>query len=189
MSSRRFLILVAGIVCSGCGDLDSSSYRSKISDLVFDFRQVFQTRTILMSNLNPSYDTNTVSEAQLLGLSNSSVLIEDRYPYSVSLDCERDFSFIGKGSGQLSSPTRFVTAAHVISNNATDEFFITFGGENQDSWVPDPERHAQEEDPLLANRLWQIGLENWSLNKVRVESLSLCKSGGSVEELSREAGA
>jgi hypothetical protein len=81
-------------------------------------------------------------------------------------DCKLDERKQGNGSAQLVSPDRLVTAHHVISNAGLSLFTIRFDNSNPDGfWYADADYNkADEENPLLANRLWQIGLESWAIN-------------------------
>lgn len=98
-------------------------------------------------------------------------------------------TILSSGSATLSSDSRLITAWHVVGDEVPDEdsrvwIHATFGG------AYDPDTHVglgtfvsdfdpgtfpvememtydyrsdeQHENPLLANRLWQLGLESWA---------------------------
>ena len=70
-----------------------------------------------------------------------------------------------RGSAQLISPDRLSTADHNVINKPQEiKFGLSFDGgpEGGGDWVADPDGTTFSENPLLANRLWQLGLENWA---------------------------
>lgn len=159
-------LLLSVISLTACGELtpEDTITLSRKHAIVFDQRKTHQSRTLLdRAILSSPEERKRLAQSALL--TTGSALLS----YEGVLSPKNACSFVDseiKASAQLISPTRLVTAHHNISNASPTTFDIQFDGNSPDdgSWIKDPDWPADEENPLLPNRLWQLGLDYWALD-------------------------
>lgn len=135
--------------------------------LIFDQRNTYQSSTLTINNLGLNIDTRIPSQLATLSTGTAYLKADKiiKFQNGTCILTEET----ADGSAQLTSPTRLATAHHNISNAANSKFVIHFDGTNEDSnegkWIWDQDGNdGTEENPLLANRLWQLGLDYWAEN-------------------------
>jgi len=175
---RKNLALCIMTTFIGCSN-NTSEEQTKTSNLIFDNRKTHQSRVLLDKAVQTSDPVTQRRYAQsaFLSTGNASLRIE-RY-YDVKNNCDPNDKFERYGSAQLTSPNRLVTAHHVVSNLADDYVHVVFDGDYKSQpsrgwWADDADYQATvtdcttmdrcEENPLLANRLFQLGLDYWAVN-------------------------
>ena len=163
-------------VSLSCGFNDSSpEYEQRHSNMTFNGGSSGQTMLLGPDAVTSAPSSNLKTYSQLNLLAQSASMLEVHLPLNSSTSCEPR-SINSLSSAQLVSPSRLITAHHNIRNlNPDQDLTVTFGGSDGTYWRRDPflgSSHFsplspnKQENPLLPNRLWQIGLEGWAPNYV-----------------------
>ena len=183
-----FFGVLALLTHSACGPVtDDDGLESSHSALVFGMRDVRQARSHLQNAAGHAVDSkNRQLDAILMLQSRPTGIVYVMQPEDdVEFDSNGTPSCSprqvpGVGSGILTSTTRLATAHHVVWPFEEPRFVVRFGGHGTSdpvnnrggsfildspaqSWdVPFPVFDRFSEDFLFGNRLFQLGLNDWT---------------------------
>lgn len=168
--------ILVTVVCTSCGEPAQTSPETRSADLVFNDLNVEQIRGQMASaRTQPTFSKaerikyKTAALARAAGTVNVQV-------QTWNGDLDKCVGGASRGSGTLTSATRLVTAHHVIAGTdfaaPGDSLVVGFGGKCEQGshsscdgmFVADDNYGRDEENPLLANRLFQLGLDEWARN-------------------------
>ena len=188
MRCYRYTVLTCAVMFSfSCGNdprenvLDSTQQEMVINGPdPFDVTEQVEQHTHTIA----TDDTNRLLEYRKMSLMNSSVLIRSSRALILNEKCHRSSGLASNtsGSGNLTSPSRLVTAHHVVEATIENRpyFYVYFDSSGarvgtsapmesikipftRESGEPYNENYKfVDENPLLANRLFSLGLGHWS---------------------------
>ena len=164
-TSAPYLALL--LLPTACGDSLQEELHVRRAPVIFDQRDTYQSRVLMDRAADPALSVEKRKRfTQSAFLSTGSAFLEHTDALNPQQSCAIEPLIPVEGSAQLVSPTRLVTAHHVVANASNDMFTLRFDGSDASGyWMTDPDNGLRDqENPLLANRLWQLGLDYWAAN-------------------------
>ena len=179
--TKTVVLLIGMVSCADAQDVENKTENEdgistlKQSIIVNDF-DVKQAGILHANVLNPSPipdpNKNALVSYQRMKLSESTPRFSSRI--LVSSLCGISAHDTAHGSGILTSSSRITTAHHVAEGSvkyfdyedrevdAADHYTIRFGSFDQSGRLKYRVSNLGEESPLLAQRLFSLGLDNWA---------------------------